>query len=438
VAFLRSGPLLHAILARSQCWCVDGVSTFVFRVLPEQYYRIELPGDTEEDKVLVEEFKVTLQKVLQYEKTACPFNRGFTVDLPQTPERPSRRQSRVQTEPVKKWRLDGVWRPEDWKPDSPQSVNTVRSRQSSVEISPVRRTPTEPESPSPSPQSIMQTDDRNVQNEVESPEIQLPRPKALAGMRSVTAPSKLNLQHLPVVERLPVSDLDGTMHGSMHAHDANEIVERLAKLPSLSESPPSIPRPLTPISQEVATETVIQETPTSQLLTPASAPSDTKEPLSASTDDIDVHQLSEDDMVEQRVVSNLGIPPTDGESGYHSWGDVVTPPETIRLRHPHKAELQRISSVISESPPPSDTKLYSTSAKGSQLRAANGGLVRKTYTILTSPPSYLVNIMLRMASNIANGALNVTIPSPVGAQKRVPGSWTFEDDEDGWYSDGHE
>ena len=156
MAFLRSGPLLHAVLAKSQCWCVDGVSVFVFRVLPEQYYRIELPGETEEDRALVEEFKITLQKVLQYEKTACPFNRGFTVDLPQTPDRPSRRQSRIQTEPVKKWRLDGVWRPEDWKPDSPQDVDSLRSRQSSVETSPVRTSQVEPESPSPSPQPSSQ------------------------------------------------------------------------------------------------------------------------------------------------------------------------------------------------------------------------------------------------------------------------------------------
>ena len=82
VSFLHSGALLHAILPRSQCWCVDGVSKFAFRVLPETYYRIELPGETAEDLELVEALKLTFKKVLFYERTACPFARGFTVDLP--------------------------------------------------------------------------------------------------------------------------------------------------------------------------------------------------------------------------------------------------------------------------------------------------------------------------------------------------------------------
>jgi hypothetical protein len=72
VSFLHSGALLHAILPRSQCWCVDGVSKFAFRVLPETYYRIELPGETAEDLELVEALKLTFKKVLFYERTACP------------------------------------------------------------------------------------------------------------------------------------------------------------------------------------------------------------------------------------------------------------------------------------------------------------------------------------------------------------------------------
>lgn len=60
---------------------MDGVSTFAFRVLPETYYRIELPGATEEDLELVEALKETPKKVLFYERTPCPFARGPTVNL---------------------------------------------------------------------------------------------------------------------------------------------------------------------------------------------------------------------------------------------------------------------------------------------------------------------------------------------------------------------
>ncbi|KAM3413934.1 hypothetical protein BST61_g10605 [Cercospora zeina] len=119
VSFLHSGSLLHAILPRSNCWCVDGMSKFAMRVLPDTYYRIELPGDTPEDLERVEEFKITLQKVLFYERTACPFARTFSVDIPEE-EKPKPRRRRRRTDgPAKKWRLDKAysWKPEGWTPE---------------------------------------------------------------------------------------------------------------------------------------------------------------------------------------------------------------------------------------------------------------------------------------------------------------------------------
>ncbi|KAL8907832.1 MAG: hypothetical protein Q9207_001155 [Kuettlingeria erythrocarpa] len=106
VAFLNSGNrFLKPILAKSQCWCVDGESKFVLQAGPHTYYRIELPNINEEDRSKVEEFKNTLGKVLQYETTPCPFKRGFTVELPEKPRTP------VQKKP---------WRPRERPP--PTSV----------------------------------------------------------------------------------------------------------------------------------------------------------------------------------------------------------------------------------------------------------------------------------------------------------------------------
>lgn len=115
VSFIHSGSLLHAIMPRSQCWCVDGKSKFAMRVaLPDTYYRIELPGETPEDMDKVAEFEVTLRKVLFYERTECPFARGFVVDLPEQPEIKKRRR-RNEYAPAKKWRLHRAysWKPED-------------------------------------------------------------------------------------------------------------------------------------------------------------------------------------------------------------------------------------------------------------------------------------------------------------------------------------
>ncbi|KAI9883241.1 MAG: hypothetical protein M1823_005000 [Watsoniomyces obsoletus] len=85
VAFLNAGDIIHPILAKSQCWCVDGESTFVLRVRGNTYYRIELPnGDDDQAGKL----KEVLSKILLYEKTPCPFQRGFTVELPPPPSMP--------------------------------------------------------------------------------------------------------------------------------------------------------------------------------------------------------------------------------------------------------------------------------------------------------------------------------------------------------------
>ncbi|KAJ0416795.1 inheritance of peroxisomes protein 1-domain-containing protein [Aspergillus carlsbadensis] len=91
--FLKCGSVVHAILKNSQCWCVDGESTFVLRIRPLTYYRIELPNETERDKELVTQMKEALPKVLRYEVTPCPFKRGFTVEIPEEAKAPRRKKA---------------------------------------------------------------------------------------------------------------------------------------------------------------------------------------------------------------------------------------------------------------------------------------------------------------------------------------------------------
>ncbi|KAI9890073.1 MAG: hypothetical protein M1814_004472 [Vezdaea aestivalis] len=88
IAFLNAGSLNYPIMSRTQCWCVDGESKFAMPTQDSSYYRIELPTTSNEDKSKIEEFKIALANILRYEKTACPFKRGFTVDLPPEPETP--------------------------------------------------------------------------------------------------------------------------------------------------------------------------------------------------------------------------------------------------------------------------------------------------------------------------------------------------------------
>lgn len=104
--FLKCGNVVHAILKNSQCWCVDGVSKFVLRIRPVTYYRIELPYESEDEKISVEDLKTALPTVLRYEVTPCPFKRAFTVEIPEDAMAPRRKKA---------------WRPKDRK-DSLLSV----------------------------------------------------------------------------------------------------------------------------------------------------------------------------------------------------------------------------------------------------------------------------------------------------------------------------
>lgn len=91
--FLKCGSVVHAILKNSQCWCVDGKSTFVLRIRPLTYYRIEFPEETENNEQYVLALKTTLPKILRYEITPCPFQRGFTVEIPLEATVPKRKKA---------------------------------------------------------------------------------------------------------------------------------------------------------------------------------------------------------------------------------------------------------------------------------------------------------------------------------------------------------
>lgn len=202
VSFLHSGGLLHAILPRSQCWCVDGISTFVFRVRPDNYYRIELPSGNEQELELVEGLKATLAKVLYYERTACLFRRGFGEELPEMPEVPRRRLSRQGSlGPAKKWRFERRWRPEGAAEDDEQEEagSSQSSRRSTIYD---RRISDDEKTPHPETEETQHQQAHAgaavKKTSLASLAVASPQPPRgnLHSMRSVTAPPLLNLQSL--------------------------------------------------------------------------------------------------------------------------------------------------------------------------------------------------------------------------------------------------
>jgi hypothetical protein len=216
VSFLHSGPIIHTIMKRSNCWCVDGVSKFVLRILMDKYYRIELPGETEEDLEHVEKFKVTLEKVCYYERTPCPFARTFSVDLPDEPEVVRKGKRRKSTGPAKKWKLDRVWRPEGWvEPEkvSEESASGSGSPDGSDEDSDAASTPMEAEETADEVRDITPTTPM--------------RQRALAALRSASAPQSPAPLSTPPSRLRTKLDVDGTI----------EVTEPVASGSSDPEAP---------------------------------------------------------------------------------------------------------------------------------------------------------------------------------------------------------
>ncbi|KAH8653311.1 inheritance of peroxisomes protein 1-domain-containing protein [Xylariales sp. PMI_506] len=89
VAFLNCGSALQPILPKSQCWCINEANNqFVLQIRRPQYWRIEIPLASPEDVHRALVLRDVFDKILLFEKTECPFQRNFTVKLPEGPRTP--------------------------------------------------------------------------------------------------------------------------------------------------------------------------------------------------------------------------------------------------------------------------------------------------------------------------------------------------------------
>ncbi|PSR77230.1 inheritance of peroxisomes protein 1-domain-containing protein, partial [Coniella lustricola] len=94
VAFLRSGSALQPILPKSQAWCLDEqLSKFVLQIRRPNYWRIEVPVGNDEEMKRAHMLRDVLGQILQFEKTPCPFERSFIVELPEPPQTPIKKRT---------------------------------------------------------------------------------------------------------------------------------------------------------------------------------------------------------------------------------------------------------------------------------------------------------------------------------------------------------
>jgi len=479
VSFLHSGSLLHAILPRSQCWCVDGVSKFALRVLPDTYYRIELPGDTPEDQEQVETLKLTLQKVLFYERTPCPFARRFVVDMPS--EEPVRRRSkRKSLGPAKRWTLDRgySWRPEDGA-EPPRRGSRGSSDGSGSAASEDEEVETSATSGQGNDDSASEAADEVRELRLKTPS----RPKALAAARSITAPPQLTLRSTPPSSVRTNLAVEKIVEGINQAE--------LSRRPAEGEQQPSGLRTF----QTIPTDMPPSPPDSSAGVDPTDAPSrfmlgDPQQSVGgAEVHPEDVGKFDPDNKVmayQDSAVVLSSAADIIAPNGSHSTGQLRDEHRDMASMTDGMVEREHVQSTTHDSPvkvqhDPNDllvvsrqrsaedpfaaiqarilarrsiggttsfhpTSTSSTSSTSSTATAGSAisrrpeskaqhqqafatALVRKACAVFLGPPAHLVVIMLRIAARFTNGAFGVgssfVIESPAGS-KHVPGSFNLE------------
>jgi hypothetical protein len=460
VSFLNSGNLLHTIFPRSQCWCVDGQSVFVLRVRQDSYYRIQLPYDTEEDRERITLFKSVLSQVLQYERTQCPFTRGFDVDVPDRPKTPPpRKQLKKQpTQKAKKWTFDKTWVPQTG-PKSPPSVfggsdaGTASSYEDddrssvctdSSEVVPEVSAITMPAA-QPQPEGLRTFKPTSTRRVSISERVSM-----FQGMRSATAPvvTEKNVSAMSM-ERIPESPRCDEQHSmaqkpilERNVSEAASIASSADSFYSVQNTPFASPSPQyldaepdllnpwadkTPKQQESRGRS-IHRRQISELTVraPSSETVDSSAPVTP-TAAYHPSSLPTTPTSNGRPSSAPSTPPlvsdSDDDSVELPGLDATTPPNAIRLKRLTGASQRR---AFSPMPQPKNLFIPSKPNIGRQLTST---LVRKTYELVLGPPAHLVSLMLRIAASISNMGFGTY---GLRREEKIPCAWESDEEADDW------
>ncbi|RMY54177.1 hypothetical protein D0865_04868 [Hortaea werneckii] len=475
-------------MPRSQCWCVDGVSKFAFRVLPDTYYRIELPGETPEDLEKVEELKLVLAKVLFYERSSCPFARGFHVEVNEDealkqPKGLGRQKSQGR---AKRWTLQGEysWKPEDWEERQRMRAERERERQREAQE---RQQALESDESSEGEetqegargeesQEGAQTEEAEAKEEVDDvPDLQTP--SFIAAWRSLTSPAQLNSHSSPTPGRIRIPkgfDEDGEGDGPpevLGGVDQGRVRTWQNVPTSMPPSPPDSSAGAEsgdtagvaePRRQDInggseqdssSDETVEAEKETASLLdvpqrdAPSIAQPSTSDPELSRPPTFENERLDDQsNAIPEEAVTEIQTNSTPNT-------DAAPPEPTSRSEDPFAAIQARIlarrsiggnaslrpSPRLSSSPTSSnasttsrrstfDTSTSTTTTRynGGKQQAFTSALVKKAATVFLGPPVELAVIMLRIAARISGRAFGSSfiIASPAGS-KHVPGSFNL-------------
>lgn len=438
VAFLNSGSrFLKPILAKSQCWCVDGKAKFVLQAGPHTYYRIELPNSSAEHRVKVEEFKSTLAKVLQYETTPCPFKKGFTVELPEKPKTPIRKKPwRPRERPQSALTTERSDCPERelrcWERSS-----TLLEQRAAADLRPEGEEDTLAEYtdsvPEDSAESSELGQDRKTTDDSEitpknhtshgrqdiDPYKTPTRPRPLKTGRATTAPPQLLLH-----TALPSDTATQNFHCSDRLEEESNLSSSIDSFHSFHS--PISPLPPSPrFPQHSSSPDPIDGGGITNRKVRNHRRDNSELTVTAESEDIwsEAKPTALQEAVECASLELPCTPPlvSDTTSLSEEPSPEAITPLSFELRRRTKLSRQR-----SHSPLPSPANIYSPRSRLSRHHLTTM-ILQKTASMLLGPPVSLVALMLNIASRIMNGTYNGFPFGSAESGRKIPCSWDFSD-----------
>ncbi|KAM7197172.1 Inheritance of peroxisomes protein 1 domain containing protein [Naviculisporaceae sp. PSN 640] len=486
VAFLNCGSALQPILPKSQVWCVDEASSkFILQIRRPQYWRIEVPVATDEEVQRALLLRQVFDQILQFEKTECPFQRSFTVELPERPKTP-----------VKKRPWTPAPRPTPALPPTPDHtpVELARVRRDVPKLEPivVPETLESLSEPGKNSDQIVETqaspktlpvlaETRTSEGELEAKgdEAQQPEVAAVSSQRLAKAPILGNT--LPALRSVTAPP-----QLTLNASPPSKVREE-----GQPEPPRNASRSQSPVDSQSSFHSVASWSASS--LPPSPPLSNPASPLGSSCpSEIEPEPLGQDDSPELASITNSSptwsaCPSSDFDSSLTAPSSVngavetsstssETAVEEDRPQTPHPAEEtleNTCTSAISDSPlsetaaqvarrRPSIRRRGTTSSSISPSRRALSPLpsaanlfaprrplsrspskgtldvvrrlplaiIQTTCEILMSPPSHLINLMLKVAARITAGEWSGFVFGTDEHGERIPVHWDWSDDED--------
>lgn len=406
----------------------DASTKFVLQIRKPQYWRIEISNSNQNNLHPPTELKRILSQILQFEITACPFQRTFTVELPVIP-----------TNPVKKkpWKPVAIPRQTDSSCTSgsmleidneetylPATLDGNRSCQKTVRDS--EATDLTPRDNSKYTYLDVLSENPDSSVDLQAPHLSTTRPQ----LTVITSPPLKTPRAQSPVRWTDTSDSrsDFSSMDSFHSVESwHSPISPLPPSPSKSNptSPSTYPYPHDNISltkrphkHSTSETTDTPETPcTTRAYNTLSVtgyaedcpPSPPRTP--ALVDDIG------DDLDEEH--SEILTPPTITYSVRHR----LTPRANSPCRR------RALAGAISQGFPATNIS-FPSRQRPKQLQATQNlptAIIRKTCEILLSPPSHLIYLMLDIASKIAAGEWKGIVFGLGEQGEKIIGQWDYED-----------